>query len=233
MKISVRHILAFTACTVAFAVTPVRAITVQDLTQGEVADGLKEALTQGALNAVDLTSKLDGFFGNDKIKIPLPPDAAKLESMMRKVRLGKYADELVLTLNRAAEAATPEARALLVEAVKGMSIAETKNILTGPENSATEYFRAQTSDGLRTRFLPIVEQATQKVQLARVYDKFAGKASKFGLIKAEQADLNAYVTQKALDGLFAMIADEEKKIRANPMKSTKDMARKVFGALIK
>lgn len=207
--------------------------TLEDLSNTEVANGLKEALIQGATKAVSQVGKTDGFLQNARIRIPLPESMAKVEGAMRKVRMGKYADELVTTMNRAAESATAEATTLLVEAVKGMSVAEAKAILTGPDNAATEYFRSHTSDALRTRFLPIVEQATQKVQLARYYDKFAGKAAAFGLIKSEQTELNPYVTQKALDGLFATIAEEEKAIRANPVKRTSAIVQKVFGALIK
>ncbi len=204
-----------------------------DLSNGDVSTGLKEALSQGAERAVTELAKADGFLGNPKIKIPLPEDLAKVDSLMRKVRMGKYADELITTMNRAAEAAVPEAKTLLQDAVKGMSIAEAKTILTGPENAATEYFRKHTADALKTKFLPIVEQATQKVKLASVYDNFAGKAAKFGLIKSEQTNLNDYVTGKALDGLYATIAEEEKAIRANPVKRTTSIVQKVFGALIK
>lgn len=203
------------------------------LTNTEVANGLKEALEQGAAKAVAQIGKPDGFLQNAKIKIPLPENLAKVESAMRKVRLGKYADELVTTMNRAAETASAEATGMLVEAVKGMSLDEAKSILTGPENAATEYFRRTTSEGLRAKFLPIVQQATQKVQLARYYERFAGKAAAFGLLKGEQTDLDGYVTQKTLDGLYATIAEEEKAIRANPVKRTTAMVQRVFGALIK
>lgn len=214
-------------------VTQVCAGALDQLTNTEVANGLKEALEQGAAKAVAQIGKPDGFLQNAKIKIPLPENLAKVESAMRKMRLGKYADELVTTMNRAAETASAEATGMLVEAVKGMSLDEAKSILTGPENAATEYFRKTTSEGLRAKFLPIVQQATQKVQLARYYERFAGKAAAFGLLKGEQTDLDGYVTQKTLDGLYATIAEEEKAIRANPVKRTTAMVQRVFGALIK
>lgn len=203
------------------------------LTNTEVTSGLKDALTQGAQKAVTELGKADGFLGNPKIKIPLPENLVKVDALMRKVRLGKYSDELITTMNRAAESAVPEAKTLLVDAVKAMSVDEAKTILTGPDNAATEYFRKHTADALTGKFRPIVEKATEKVQLAKVYEKFAGKAASFGLVKGEQTDLNAYVTGKALDGLYATIAEEEKAIRANPVKRGTDMAKKVFGALIK
>lgn len=215
------------------SIDPASAINLADLSNSEVASGLKEALEQGATKAVAQIGKPDGFLQNAKIKIPLPENLAKVESAMRKVRLGKYADELITTMNRAAETASAEATGMLVEAVKGMSLEEAKTILSGPENAATEYFRKTTSDGLRAKFLPIVQQATQKVQLARYYDRFAGKAAAFGLMKGEKTDLDGYVTQKTLDGLYATIAEEEKAIRANPVKRTTSMVQKVFGALIK
>lgn len=215
------------------ATSPARAGALENLTNSEVAEGLKEALIQGANKAVGQIGKTDGFLQNAKIKIPMPENLAKVESAMRKLRMGKYADELVVTMNRAAETATSEATAMLVDAVKAMTVNEAKSILTGPENAATEYFRKTTSEGLRAKFLPIVEQATNKVQLAKYYDKFAGKAASVGLLKSEQTDLNGYVTQKALDGLYTTIADEEKAIRANPVKRTTSMVQKVFGALIK
>lgn len=216
-----------------FTMSMVHAGLLDDLTNDDVAGGLKQALTQGAERAVTVLGKVDGFLGNPKVKIPLPANLAKVDAMMRRFRLGKYSDELITTMNRAAEAAVPEAKTLLVDAVKGMSVNEAKTILTGPDNAATQYFRQYTSDALKAKFLPIVEQATKNVKLATVYESFAGKAAKFGLIKAEQSDLDQYVTGKALEGLYATIAEEEKAIRANPVKRTTDMARKVFGALIK
>ena len=209
-----------------------RAGALDELTSTETANGLKEALIQGASKAVAQIGTLDGFLGNPKIKIPLPENLQKADSLMRKMRLGKYSDELITTMNRAAEAAVPEAKTLLTEAVKSMTIADAKTILTGPDNAATQYFRTHTSDALKAKFLPIVVQATQRVKLAQVYDKFAGKAAAFGLLKSEQTDLNDYITGKALDGLYATIAEEEKAIRANPVKQTASLVKKVFGALI-
>ena len=201
------------------------------ISKRDATSGLREALVKGSGVAVDLLGRQDGFFGSQKVKIPLPESLAKVEKLMRGVGMGKHADELVLTMNRAAEAAVPEAKQLLVDAVKKMSVQDAKGILTGGEDSATQYFKRTTSDRLRTRFLPIVKKATAKVKLAEKYNQYAERGVKFGLVKKEDANLDDYVTQKALDGLFLMVAEEEKKIRQNPAQAASSIIRKVFGAL--
>ena len=201
------------------------------LSNQDAASGLKAALEKGAVVAVDLLGKTDGFLGNGAVKIPLPDSLKKYEKLMHSVGMGKYADELVLTMNRAAEAAVPEAKKLFVESVKKMSVQDAKGILTGGQTAGTEYFKRSTTDQLRERFLPIVKKATAKVKLAEKYNQYAQKGVQFGLVKKEQANLDDYVTQKALDGLFYMVAEEEKKIRQDPVKAGSDIIRKVFGAL--
>jgi len=203
------------------------------LTNQDATSGLKAALEKGAGAAVDLLGKTDGFFGNGAVKIPLPDSLKKYEKLMRSVGMGKYADELVLTMNRAAEAAVPEARKLLVDSVKKMSVQDAKGVLTGGQTAGTEYFKRSTTDQLREKFLPIVKKATAKVKLAEKYNQYAQKGVQFGLVKKEQANLDDFVTQKALDGLFYMVAEEEKKIRQDPVKAGSDIIRKVFGALQK
>jgi hypothetical protein len=203
----------------------------ESITNQDAAAGLREALVKGSKVAVEALGKQDGFFGNGKVKIPLPESAQKVEKVMRQFGMGKQADELILTLNRAAEAAVPEAKVLLVDAVKKMSVQDAKAILTGGQDSATQYFKRTTSDQLRAKFLPIVKKATEKVQLAHKYDEYAGKGVKFGIVKKEDANLDTYVTQKALDGLFVMVAEEEVKIRQNPAEAASSVLRKVFGAL--
>jgi hypothetical protein len=203
----------------------------ESITSQDAAAGLREALVKGSKVAVEALGKQDGFFGNCKVKIPLPESAQKVEKVMRQFGMGKQADELILTLNRAAEAAVPEAKVLLVDAVKKMSVQDAKAILTGGQDSATQYFKRTTSDQLRAKFLPIVKKATEKVQLAHKYDEYAGKGVKFGIVKKEDANLDTYVTQKALDGLFVMVAEEEVKIRQNPAEAASSVLRKVFGAL--
>lgn len=207
------------------------ALGLDDLSNKDAVAGLKEALVKGAGNAVGKLGKADGFLGNDKVKIPLPDSLQKVDGMLRKFGMSKYADELVVTMNRAAEAAVPEAKVLLVKAVKDMSVQDAKGILSGGNTAATEYFRGKTSQPLAEKFLPIVQKATAKVKLADKYNQFAGKATRFGLVDEKQANLENYVTQKTLDGLFVMMAEEEKAIRADPVGQTSKLLSKVFGAI--
>jgi len=218
------------ALLVAVWVFPAQA-SLDALSNQDAVSGLKAALERGAGVAVDLLGRNNGFFGNGKVKIPLPDTLKKYEKLMRNVGMGKQADDLILAMNRAAEAAVPEAKALLVDSVKKMSVQDAKGILTGGKTSGTDYFKRSTSAPLKERFLPIVKAATAKVKLAETYNRYAQKGVQFGLVTKEQANLDDYVTQKALDGLFFMIAEEEKKIRQNPVKAGSDIIAKVFGAL--
>jgi Protein of unknown function (DUF4197) len=192
---------------------------------------LKQALGQGIEAAVSSLAKSDGYLGNPKVRIPLPDSLQKLDGSLRQFGMGQYADELNVSMNRAAEAAVPEARALLVSAVKNMSVTDAKNVLMGGNDAATQYFRKTTESSLGVKFKPIVSTAMQKVQIAQKYDQFAGKGVQLGLIDANDANLESYITQKALDGLFVMMAEQEKSIRANPLEATGNLAKKVFGAL--
>ena len=221
------------SCILLFASVHANALSVADLSNKDAVSGLKEALAKGAGNAVAKLGATDGFLGNDKVKIPLPESLQKVDGLLRKVGMSKYADELVVSMNRAAEAAVPEAKNLLVKAVKDMSVQDAKGILTGGNTAATEYFRGKTSQPLTEKFLPIVQKSTAKVGLAQKYDQFAGKASKLGLVDEKQANLENYVTQKALDGLFLMMAEEEKAIRADPVGQGGKLLSKVFGSLLK
>ena len=211
---------------------PARA-SLDALSNQDAVSGLKAALEKGSGVAVDLLGKTDGFFGNSAVKIPLPDSLKKYESLMRRVGMGKYADELILTMNRAAEAAVSEAKKLFVDSIKKMSVQDAKGILTGGQTAGTEYFKRTTTDQLRVKFLPIVKQATAKVKLAEKYNQYAQKGVQFGLVKKDQANLDDYVTQKALDGLFYEVAEEEKKIRQDPVKAGSDIIKKVFGMLQK
>lgn len=208
------------------------ALSLSDLSNKDVVAGLKEALNKGTANAVGALGKTDGFFGNDKVKIPLPDSMQKIERTLRDLGMGKYADELVLTMNRAAEAAVPEAKTLLLTAVKEMSVQDAKGILTGGDTSATDYFRGKTSGKLSAKFLPIVQQATARVGVAQKYNQLAGNAARFGLMDESQTNLENYITQKTLAGLFLMIADEEKEIRAHPVEQGSRLIKKVFGSLL-
>ncbi len=193
--------------------------------------GLRATLEKGAVYAVQSLGRTDGFVGDSRVKIPLPESLQSAEQLMRMVGMGRYADELILTMNRAAEAAVPEAKKLLVDAVKKMTVQDAKGILTGGETAGTEYFRRSTQDALRARFLPIVKRSTAKVGLAQTYNQYAEQGARFGLVKKEHANLDAYVTEKALDGLYFMIAEEEKKIRRDPVGSASNIIKKVFGAI--
>ncbi len=197
----------------------------------EQADSLRQALTQGAEAAVASLAKENGYLGNPKVRIPLPDSLQKPERAMRRLGLGKYADELDTAMNRAAEAAVPEAKTLLVNAVKNMTLADAKDILLGNDDAATQYFRRNTETALGAKFKPIVTQSMQKVSLAQAYDRFAGKGAKLGLIDERDAHLDDYITRRALDGLFLMMAEQEKAIRANPLQATGNLARKVFAVL--
>lgn len=206
-------------------------LSLSDLTNADASAGLKQVLTQGATQAVSTLGKPDGFLGNPKVRIPLPPRLAKGEKLLRMAGMGAQADELVTAMNRAAEAAVPEAKSLLLDAVKSMSVEDAKQILTGGDDSVTQFFRARTAEPLTQKFLPIVQKYTANVGLAQKYNQVASQGQQLGLIKKQDANIDNYVARKALDGVFEMIAEEERAIRANPMKAAGGMAQKVFGAL--
>ena len=201
------------------------------MSRADATAALRAALEKGSLAAVADLGRIDGFLGNPQVRIPLPESAQRAERLMRRVGMGHYADELVVTMNRAAEAAVPEAKALFMSSVKKMTVQDAKGILTGGETAGTAYFQRTTRRDLHQRFLPIVQRATARVELAQKYDQYADKAVAIGMLKKEDADLDEYVTQKALDGLFIMVAEEEKKIRKDPVSAGSAIVRKVFGVL--
>jgi hypothetical protein len=201
------------------------------ISTGDASAGVKEALAKGADYAVASLGKDGGFLGNSKVKIPLPGYLQKVEGGLRMLGMGKQADELVNTMNHAAENAVAEAKPVLSDSIKKMSVQDAKGILTGGEDSVTQYFKRTSTEQLTQKFMPIVKAATQKLQLAEQYNSFAGKAASAGLVDKKDADLDGYVTQKAMDGLFLMIAEEEKKLRSNPVGAGSDLLKKVFGAL--
>jgi hypothetical protein len=203
----------------------------EQISNRDAVAGLKAALDKGAVYAVQTLGRTNGFFGDPRVKIPLPQSLQTAERLMRSLGMGGTADELILAMNRAAEAAVPEAKKLLVDSVKKMTVQDAKGILTGGDTAGTEYFRRTTQDQLRARFLPIVKRSTAKVGLAQTYNQYAGEAARFGLVKKEQANIDVYVTGKALDGLYFMIAEEEKKIRRDPVGAASGIISKVFGAI--
>jgi len=207
------------------------ALGLADLTNQDAARGIKAALDQGAASAVAKLGVPGGFLDNPKVKIPLPPALDEIAKLMRMMGRGKDADELVLAMNKAAEEAVPEAKELLINAVKTMSLDDAKKILTGGDNSVTEFFKAKTAGPLVEKFLPIVKQATDRVGLSKKYDQVAGQGAKIGVIKGDAANIDQYVTHKALDGLYLMIGEEERAIRQNPAAAGSAIVSKVFGAL--
>jgi hypothetical protein len=204
---------------------------VDALSTSDINAGLKEALTRGADSAVSQLGRKDGFFGNPALRIPLPPGLQKAEQAMRLFGMGKQADDLVLSMNRAAEAAVPEAKTLLVGAVREMTLQDARGILTGGQTSATDFFRKKTEAKLTERFGPIVKATTDKVGLAQQYNQYAGMAAQFNLIDKKQANVEQYVTQQALDRLYTLIGEKEAAIRANPWQAGSDLLKKVFGAV--
>lgn len=215
----------------AMTVQRAHALTLADLSNADASKGLKTALEKGALSAVGLLGAQDGFLGNPQVRIPLPGYLDDAAQLLRTFGQGDKVDELLTSMNRAAEAAVPQSRELLLKAVQNMSVTDAKGILTGGNTAVTDFFASKTRTDLSAKFLPVVTQATAKVGLVDKYNAVAGKASEFGLVKKEDANIQQYVTNKALDGLFFMISEEEKKIRANPLGSGSAILSKVFGVL--
>ncbi|HEX2830381.1 MAG TPA: DUF4197 domain-containing protein [Burkholderiales bacterium] len=221
------RILILLACLAAGSAV---AAGVAGISNSEASSGLKQALTDGSAAAVAQLGKEGGFLNNPKVKIPLPPALQRVESALRFAGMKRQADELVVAMNRAAEAAVPEAKTLLVDSVKKMTVQDAKGILTGGDTAATDYFKRTTQSQLTTRFRPIVKKATDQVGLAQQYNNLAGQAAQLGLVREQQSTIEGYVTEKALDGLYLMIAEQEKAFRANPMGAASDIVKRVFSA---
>jgi Protein of unknown function (DUF4197) len=210
---------------------PAFSLGLADLTNQDAATGIKGALTQGAASAIGKLGVPGGFMNNPKVKIPLPPALDEVAKGMRLMGRGKDADELVAAMNQAAEQAVPEAKTLLMSAVRTMSIQDAKNILTGGDGSVTKFFREKTAEPLGLKFLPIVKKQTDRVGLAQKYNQLAGEGEKLGIVKGDAANIEEYVTHKALDGLYTMIGEEEHAIRENPAAAGSAIVSKVFSAL--
>lgn len=207
------------------------ALSLADLSDRDANQGVKAALEKGALAAVALLGKTDGFLGNPKVRIPLPGFLEDASKLLKLTGQSGRVDELVTAMNRAAEAAVPMGKDLLVNAVKNMSVTDAKNILTGGDDSVTRFFAEKTRQPLGERFLPVVTQATAKVGLAQAYNRVAGKAAGIGLVKGDDANIERYVTGKTLDGLYTIIGEEERKIRQDPVGTGSAILKKVFGAI--
>jgi len=201
------------------------------LSSKDAAGGLRAALSQGVGRAVAQLGANNGFLNDPKVAIPLPSALEKADRALRMIGMSGEADELRVTMNHAAEQAVHEAGPVFEDAVRHMSLTDAKAILTGGDDAGTQYFRRTTSAQLTKKFKPIVSAATAKLSLASKYDQFAGKAAQFGLVSREDANLNDYVTGKALDGLFSRIADEERAIRKDPLGQANALIKKVFGSL--
>ncbi|HEY8977509.1 MAG TPA: DUF4197 domain-containing protein [Burkholderiaceae bacterium] len=199
------------------------------LDETEAASGVRAALERGADSAVSLLGKPGGFLDNPQVRIPLPGALERAASMLRAIGQGHRVDDLVNSMNRAAEQAVPAARPLLLNAVHAMSVEDAVKIVRGGDTSVTDFFAAKTRAPLGEKFLPIVTTETQKVSLAAKYNAVASKGSAFGLVKPEDANVEQYVTRKALDGLYFMIGQEERKIRADPVATGSALLKAVFG----
>ncbi|WLH11730.1 DUF4197 domain-containing protein [Pseudomonas hefeiensis] len=207
------------------------ALSLADLSQKDATGGLKDALTQGAQVAVKQLGTPGGFSNNPDVKIELPGKLGKVASKMKAFGMGDQVEQLETSMNQAAEAAVVQAQPILVNAVKNMSVSDAKGILSGGNDSATQYLNKSSREQIRAKFLPIVKQATDKVGLAQKYNTFAGQAATFGVLDAKSANIENYVTEQALDGLFEMIGKQEATIRQNPAAAASSLAKKVFGTL--
>ena len=202
------------------------------LSQSEVVEGLKEALAKGVENAIKSLGRTDGYLGNDLVRIPMPDNLDTLAQGVRAVGGDAYVDEFVTTMNRAAEKAVPEAAEIFADAIRQMSIEDAKQILAGPDDAATQYFQKVAGPTLIERFHPIVENATASVGVTSAYKKMVSQAGPMlsMLGRPDVADLDGYVTEEGMDGLFTVIAQQEKQIRENPVARTTDLLKKVFGS---
>lgn len=208
--------------------TQVYAFSLSDLSQSQADDGLKAMLEQSTRAAVQQLGQPGGFNDNPEVRIELPGNLGKAARAMKMFGQGKQVTALENSINSAAEQAIPEAQALLLDAVRKMTISDAKGILNGPENSATAYLDKSSREQLRSRFLPIIQQVTQSSGLAQQYNNFAGQAANYGVIDTKDASIEHYVTEQALDGLFTVIAEQEAAIRQNPAQAATDIAKKVF-----
>ena len=199
------------------------------LSEKDAADGIKEALVKGTGNGVKIVSKTDGYFGNLEIKIPFPPEEKEMESKLRSMGLGKKVDEVILSINRAAEDAATEAEPIFVSAVKNMSINDAIHIVKGENDAATKYLKKTTSRELKMKFQPKIKASLDKVNATKQWEALINEYNKIPFVKKKNPNLAAYVTAKAIDGLFVMIAREELNIRKDPLARTSDLLKKVFG----
>ncbi|WP_339847597.1 DUF4197 domain-containing protein [uncultured Halopseudomonas sp.] len=225
------RILIFVALFTALLSTGASALSLSDLSQKDAGAGLKDALTQGTRIAVQELGAPGGFNDNPDLRIELPGTLGKASRTLKMMGMGGQITQLENSMNQAAEAAVPQAQTLLIDAISKMSVQDAKSILTGPSDSATRYLESSSRDQIRALFLPVVKNATDKVGLAQQYNTFASQAANFGVVDSQAANIEGYVTERTLDGLFEMIAEQEGDIRSNPAAAASDLAKKVFGSL--
>ncbi|MEO5977454.1 MAG: DUF4197 domain-containing protein [Chryseolinea sp.] len=205
-------------------------VTGQSLSTEEIASGLKEALINGTSKGTDLVSKLDGYYKNPEIKIPFPQEVKNVESRLRQIGLGSEVDKFVESLNRGAEDAAKEANPIFISAIKQMSIQDAYSILKGNNDAATQYLNKTTSPLLKDKFLPVIKASLEKVNATKYYSDLVTAYNKIPLIQKVNPELDQYATDRAIQGLFVMIAKEEKNIRENPLARTSDILKKVFNS---
>jgi hypothetical protein len=210
----------------------VRKMVIQDkggLTEKDAVNGIREALVKGTGESVKIVSRIDGYFGNPEIKIPFPENARTIESKLRAIGLGNKVDEVILSLNRAAEDAAKSAEPVFVAAIKNMSISDAIQIVKGKNDAATQYLSRTTSPELKSKFYPVIKTSLDKVEATRLWEDVIKTYNQIPFVTKQNPDLTGYVTDKAIAGLFLMIAKEELKIRQNPVARTSEILRKVFG----
>lgn len=207
------------------------ALSLSDLSQGDANAGLKDALSQGAKVAVQQLGKPGGFSNDPDVRIELPGNIGKASRMLKMLGMGSQVEALENSMNQAAEAAVPQAQALLLDAVKKMTVADAKSILAGGDDSATQYLDKTSREQIRTQFLPIIKKATDQVGVAQQYNAIAAKASGLGAVDSQYGTIEGYVAEQALNGLFTIIAEQEASIRQNPAQAATSLAKKVFGVL--
>lgn len=200
----------------------------QPLTTGEVSEGLKEALIKGISTGSDLASRVDGYFNNPEIKIPFPPEVKKVEDKLRQIGLNSEVDKFILALNRGAEEAAREAKPIFITAIKSMTIQDAWGILQGDPDAATQYLKRTTSAQLREKFKPVIQNALNKVNATKYYGDIVNTYNQIPFVQDVNPDLNEYATEKAMEGLFIMIAKEERNIRENPGARTTELLKRVF-----
>ncbi len=203
------------------------------LTTGDVAEGLKEALVKGISTGSDLVSQTDGYFKSPEIKIPFPPDVKKVEDKLRQIGLGNEVDRFVLTLNRGAEDAAKEAKPIFINAIRQMTIEDAWGILKGQPDAATQYLKRTTSAQLKEKFKPVIQSSLNKVSATKYYGDIINNYNRIPLVQKVNPDLNEYATDMAMQGLFTMIAKEEKNIRQDPVARTTELLKRVFGSQTK